>query len=113
MTNKKLELFETLLKLNLTLDIFPGRVHFHNIIVSVPWTWSPRECHYNVTETPAIPGDQEDVLITETGLSGHVETHSRRVGTWDSRAWTRVILPRSLVTSNNVTRMLDLWTEYR
>ena len=56
---------------------------------------------------------QEDILITQAGLSGHVESHSSRVGSWDTRVQTRVVIPLTLVNTNNVTRMLDLWTEYR
>ena len=83
--------------------------------MSVPWTWSSHKCHLDLSEDRDIirGGSQEDILITEAGLSGHVETHSTRAGSWDSRVKTRVVIPLILVNTNNVTRMLDLWTEYR
>ena len=82
--------------------------------MSVPWSWSSSKCHFNVTEDRDTSGGaQEDILVTESGLSGHVETHSSREGSWDSRVSTRVVIPLGLVTTNNVSRMLELWTEYR
>ena len=66
-----------------------------------------------MTSDRDISGDPEDILITSSGLSGHVETHSTRAGSWDSRVQTRVIIPLTLVNTNNVSRMLDLWAEYR
>ena len=65
----------------------------------------------------ADPGPEQLVSLAvhadHHALSGHVETHNTRDDSWDSRVQTRVVIPLTLVTTNNVTRMLDLWTEYR
>ena len=49
-------------------------------------------------------------MITTTSGPGHVEKHTW--SGWDTRG-DGLVLPMSVVNSRNLTRMMDLWTEYR
>ena len=49
-------------------------------------------------------------MITDKSGPGYVEHHTWR--DWDTRG-NGLVLPLSLVNKRNLTRMMDLWTEYR
>ena len=51
-----------------------------------------------------------DIVIRDRTGPGYVERHTWR--DWDTRG-NGLVLPMSVVNNRNLTRMMDLWTEYR
>ena len=49
-------------------------------------------------------------MITDKTGPGYVEQHTWR--DWDTRGHG-LVMPMSVVNNRNLTRMMDLWTEYR
>ena len=55
-------------------------------------------------------GRRADIVMTERTGPGYVEHHTWR--DWDTRG-NGLVMPMSVVNNRNLTRMMDLWTEYR
>ena len=47
-------------------------------------------------------------MVTSMGHAGHVERHSAQ-----EAVSTRVVLPLAVIATNNVSRMVELWTQFR
>ena len=87
------------------LFFIPGRAYFHSFILSVPSSWSEERCRF--TPSQAELPRRGDIVITESRGPGHVQRHNWR-GDRDS-----LVVPMSVVNKRNLTRMMDLWTDYR
>ena len=81
-----------------------GRAYFHSFIVSVPHSWSQAGCNVSSHHDNVHVPKQSDIIVTGSGVAGHVK---KSVG-GDS-----VVMPATVVTSQNVSAMMDLWTLYR
>ena len=47
-------------------------------------------------------------MVTSMGHAGHVERHSAQ-----EAVSTRVVLPLAVIATNNVSRMVELWSQFR
>ena len=90
------------------LFFIPGRAYFHSFILSVPHGWTGESCRFQEVELD-VPR-RADIVITDKSGPGYVEHHTWR--DWDTRG-NGLVLPMSVVNNRNLTRMMDLWTEYR
>ena len=95
-------------RLHSELFFIAGRAYFHSFILSVPHGWSGDQCRFRQAELE-VPR-RADIVITDRTGPGYVEHHTWR--DWDTRG-NGLVMPMSVVNNRNLTRMMDLWTEYR
>ena len=73
--------------------------------MSVPSHWTGELCRF--TESQVELPRTADIVITESHGPGHVQRQDWRGGR------DGVVVPMSVVNKRNLTRMMDLWSDYR